>query len=352
MRVALSNAARVWGGAERMTVTVGEGLQARGLEVLLLCRAGSPLHHRAASTLRCAPVLGGMDLSPRTVLRSANALRRFGADVVVTFATKDARWLVPAARLLGVPIVVRQPMDRPLPRSLYHRVLYAGVERWIANSESTRATLLRTAGIPPERIVLIRNGFDVERFARAEPADLGLPPDALAVGFIGRLERRKGIFDLAAAWPRVAARVRRAHLVVAGTGPDEAALRAALAAAPRVRWLGFVEDPAPVLRALAVLVMPSHFEGFGLAAAEALAAGVPVVATSTSSLPEIVAHERTGWLVPPRDPTALADALGRLLEDAPLRRRLGAAGAEDARARFDRTRMLDEFEALLLEVAR
>jgi glycosyltransferase involved in cell wall biosynthesis len=123
----------------------------------------------------------------------------------------------------------------------------------------------------------------------------------------------------------------------AGDGAERAALeaqRAALGLDARVRFLGRVDDVAELLAGADVCVMPSRHEGLGVAALEAMAAGVPVVASRVGGLPEAVVDGATGCLVAPDDASALADALGRLVADRDLRRALGAAGAARVRARF------------------
>jgi glycosyltransferase involved in cell wall biosynthesis len=104
-------------------------------------------------------------------------------------------------------------------------------------------------------------------------------------------------------------------------------------------------------RDLSLLVMPSRAEGFGLAAAEASACGLPVIATTASSLPEVILHAETGLLVPPRDPAALAAAITRLLAEPATARRLGAAGRQRVQTRFSRNRVLDDLAALLVPEA-
>ncbi|MFN2369970.1 MAG: glycosyltransferase family 4 protein, partial [Candidatus Krumholzibacteriia bacterium] len=136
---------------------------------------------------------------------------------------------------------------------------------------------------------------------------------------------------------------------LAGAGPlsgELAAWRAGLRHPDHVRIEGFVERPEAFLAELDLLLMPSHAEGFGLAAAEAQAAGLPVIAGDASSLPEIVADGTTGLLVPPGDAAALATALRRLLDDPALARRLGAAGRARVLAEFPRGRTLDRLLAL------
>lgn len=354
MRVLLSSSVRGGGGIGTVTLTLARGLAARGREVVVLRHPEAAALWEGEPVLAAEPLPRGPDLNPLALWRAAATVRRWRPDVLLSLTKKDLRLSAPAARALGVPVVVRHANDQPLPGGPYGRALYGALPALhVVNSHATRATILRTAPwLDPRRVALVHNGVDVDAFAGAAPAALDLPAGAVAVGFVGRVEARKGVRELAAAWPHVAAAVPDAWLVVAGSGVLDDEIRAALAAAPRVRWLGFRRDVPAVMRALDVLAVPSHWEGFGLVAAEALAAGVPVVAADASSLPEIVRHGEEGLLVPPRDARALAAALVRLAGDAALRRRMGAAGAARVRDEFSAARMVARYDALLAAVAR
>jgi len=353
MRVVLSNASYAWGGVHQVTEVLARGLPARGHEVTVFVRPDSPLEERMRGVAPVEPILKGMDLSPLAISRAATALRRHRAQVVLTLMKKDVRITGPAAYALGIPVVVRHANDRPFGRSPHYRLLYNTVAaHHVANSRATRETLLRSSPwLRPQDVTVIHNGIDPARFAAAEPAELSVPAGALAIGFIGRFDERKGLLDLARAWPAVAAALADAHLVLVGKGPAEAAARALLDGAPRVHWLGFRRDVAAALKAMDILAVPSHWEGFGLVAAEALAAGVPVVAADASSLPEIVRDGREGLLVPPGDVEALAAALVRLGRDPAERRRMGAAGPPRVAAEFGLEGMIDRYEALLNRMA-
>ena len=353
MRIVLSNASYAWGGVHQVTEVLARGLQARGHEVTVFVRPDSPLEERMRGVAPVEPILKGMDLSPLAISRAATALRRHRAQVVLTLMKKDVRITGPAARALGIPVVVRHANDRPFGRSPHYRLLYGTVAaHHVANSDATRDTLLASAPwLAPDDVTVIHNGLDPERFARAVPAALPVPPGVLVIGFVGRFDERKGLLDLARAWPAVSAALPDAHLVLVGKGPAEAAARALLDGAPRVHWLGFRRDVAAALKAMDILAVPSHWEGFGLVAAEALAAGVPVVAAEASSLPEIVRDGREGLLVPAGEVEVLAAALVRLGRDPDERRRMGAAGPPRVAAEFGLEGMIDRYEALLNRMA-
>ncbi len=349
MRVALSNASAKWGGVHVVTETLARGLAARGHEVVVLGRPGSALEERLAGVVPFEPVLRGMDFHPAALWRARRVLRRHRTQVVLALMKKDVRLTAPAARTLGIPVVVRHANDRGLTAGPYTWLVYGKLPaHHVANSEATRRTILKSSPfLRPEDVSVIHNGIDVAAIEAARPLDLGLPPGALAIGFVGRFEERKGLLDLARAWPTVAGAVPEAHLVIAGKGPEEERARSLLSGAPRVHWLGFRPDVPRVMRALDILAVPSHWEGFGYVAAEGLAAGVPVVATTASSLPEIVRDEVEGLLVRPDRPESLAAALYRLAGDPALRARMSAAGPERVRAEFTMERMLDRYEELL-----
>jgi glycosyltransferase involved in cell wall biosynthesis len=353
MRIVLSNASKAWGGVHRVTEVLARGLQARGHEVVVFVRPGSMLQERMRGVAPFEPILLGMDLSPRVLWRAARSLRRHRPHVLLALMTKDVRLSVPAARLLGIPAIVRHANDQPLPAGPRGRLLYGGAAAHVTNARATRRTILASAPwLAPGRVEVIHNGIDPAPFEGAAPVALELPPGAVAFGYVGSFEPRKGLRTLAQAWLAVAESLPAAHLLLAGKGSEEGVLREMLAGAPRVRWLGYRRDVPNVMAALDVLVLPSFVEGAPNVVQEAMAAGVAVIATAVSGTPELVSDGEHGLLVPPGDAAALAAALARLARDAGLRARLSAAAHARIRAEFTLERMLDRYEALLSRVAR
>lgn len=351
---ALANASRIWGGAEKVTETLLRGLAARGHAPLLLCRPGSPFLERLGGDIPVEEVPVGFDANPVSVLRAAAVLRRRRPALLMTMTMKDPRIAGVASRLTGVPLVVRHPMDVPLSDTSRHRLFYGRLPvHSVANSRATRDTVVGSVPwLGPDDFSIIHNGVEVDRIAAARPASLELPEGAVAVGFFGRFEARKGVMELAEAWARVAPRAPRLHLVLVGASGDrEEALRARLAPLPRVHWLGYRRDSAEVMRALDLLVLPSRREGFGLVVAEAMAAGLPVVVSSSTNLPELVDDGVEGLHAEIDHPESLAGALLRLGTEPELRARMGAAAARRARRDFGVERMLDEYEVLFRRIA-
>ena len=204
---------------------------------------------------------------------------------------------------------------------------------------------IAAVGFERDRIEIIPNGVDPVRFfvpdearRRSVRRARGVPEDARVVAFLGRLAPEKGVDVLLDAWPAVAARISRAVLVVAGSmepghdgdgypwgkaGPP-IGLGGADATGSTVQWWRDPEDSRELYHAADVVVLPSRTEAFGLVAVEAMACGVPVVASRVGGLPEVVGEAAT--LVPPGDSEALARGIVDILEDHPRRLDLAAAG--------------------------
>jgi glycosyltransferase involved in cell wall biosynthesis len=352
MRIVLSNASFKWGGVHRITELLAAGFEQRGHDVLVLCRSGSALEERMRGKFGLAAVARGMDFSPWAIVRIAATLRRFRAQIVFSLMDKDLRLTGPAARMLGLPVIARRANDQPIDSGPYARLVYGRIaSHHIANSFATRATLLQSAPwLSPDRITVIHNGVDVDAIASAVPAFLPLPRNSITVGFIARLETRKGVLDLLDAWPQVASADPRAQLVIAGRGPLEDAVHDRSNQLDRVTFLGYRDDVPALLQRCDLVVVPSHWEGFGLIAAEAMAAGKPVIASSASSLPEIVRDGQEGLLVPPGQPDALASAILRLIRDSDLRQALGHRGLLRAREHFTHERMVHAYEQTVLQI--
>lgn len=353
MRVILSNGSISWGGVHGVTEVLARGLAERGHEVVVFGRRGTMLEERMRGVAPFAAILGATDLGPASVARALRALRRPRAGVVVALNKKDVRQTGLAARILRVPLVIRHGNDQPLPPGLRGRLLCGGAALHVTNAQATRRTILASAPwLDPAKVEVVYNGIDPRPWEAAEPVEPGLPAGALRFGYVGSFAGRKGVDTLARAWPRVAARLADAHLLLVGKHRHEEPLRALLAGAPRVHWLGYRADVPRVMRSLHVLVLPSRREGAPNVVLEAMAAGVAVVATAVSGTPELVRDGLEARLCPPDDPGALAAAMVELGADASLRARLAAAGAARVRAEFTLPRMLDRYEALLSRVAR
>ena len=350
MRIAISKASSRWGGAGSMAALLTEGLTSRGHHVLLMCDAHSPLEAWARDRgVPYAPVLQHPDFPPIPVARCMRALRHHSIDVLLSSTERELRTSALAARLSGVPVITRRLAARrlnggPVTRALWRRL----PSHYVANSRVTMDALVGS-GIARERVSLIYNGIDVERYASAPRAPLDVPADAVVIGWVGRFEADKSPFLMAAAWRSIAQRLPHAHMLIVGSGGLEREVRASLADVPRTHWFGFTRETPALMQALDVLLLTSQ-ESFGMVLVEAMAAHTPVVAPAIGAAPEVVRDEIDGVLTPPNDPHALADAVVRLGADATLRQRMGACGQARARAEFSSSRTTAEYESLLERV--
>lgn len=216
---------------------------------------------------------------------------------------------------------------------------------------------LTRAGVPAGQISVVPCGVDTSVFTPDGPAARRSGRPRLLA--LGRLVERKGVATVIAAL----ARLPEAELVVAGgpnrrdldTSDDYRLLREAAGrhgVADRVTFTGSVAQPdvPALIRSAHVVVCTPWYEPFGIVALEAMACGVPVVASAVGGLADSVVDQQTGWLVPARDPAALASALSQLLADPAKRAALGAAGAERARRRYSWRRVAAQTEAVYLRL--
>jgi glycosyltransferase involved in cell wall biosynthesis len=352
VKIVLSNSSNKWGGVHTVTQILARGLSDRGHDVRVFGYRKGLLRERTENIARFEPIVGGIDFNPRVLWKVGAEMRRNRPDVVLTLMKKDTTMTAVVAGLMGIPVVIRHANNRPLKDDVYHRTLYGRLPSLhIVNADATRKTLLESAPwLSPEKIKLIYNGVDADRYQSARPADIGVPSGSVAIGYVGAFEPRKGVIDLATAWPRIAARVPNAHLLFCGKGSLETQMRSTLAADPRVHWLGHREDVPSVMRALDMLVLPSYVEGAPNVVLEAMASAVPVVATAISGTPELIRDGVDGKLIPDRNVDALVNALVGLASDPVLRAKMADSARRRAQEKFTIDSMIDSYEAVLLDV--
>jgi len=194
------------------------------------------------------------------------------------------------------------------------------------------------------RIEIVYAGVDRAHSQLKEP-----PSDAIetrrVIGTAGRLVPMKGMNDLIAAFRRVRDEIPNIELEIAGAGPQLEDLRLRtdrLRLADSVRFLGWVPTMTSLLRTWTIYVQPSVIEPFGIAALEAMAAGVPVIGTSNGGLPEIIDDGNTGIIVPPGDSAALAEAIIFLMRNPEILRQMSRAGQERAASKFSTSAMVEQ----------
>jgi glycosyltransferase involved in cell wall biosynthesis len=351
-------------GAERV-ISALAGEQARlGIEPHVAClepRAGGPFQAslaRAGIAAHALPDRGGVD--PAAAAGLVGLVRRVAPDVVHSHGYKTdvlAALLGPA---LGRPCLVATNHNwtgETRALRVYERLDAIALRRFDLVVAVSRAVAAELAAAGIRRLTVIANGIpiappptDPGRLRR----ELGLAPAAPLVGYVGRLSPEKGVRDLLDAM--AASPVAGVHLALVGEGPLREELARTIRArglARRVHLVGRREDAADLLAGLDALVLPSHREGTPMVLLEAMAAGVPAVATAVGGVPDVVGNGESGILVPPRDAAALAVAIRRVTEDAALRRRLGDEAARTVRARFDAAGMARRYaEAYRAALAR
>jgi sugar transferase (PEP-CTERM/EpsH1 system associated) len=349
------------GGLERVILNlVREGLRL-GQRVTVLCleRAGGLAADAEAAGAMVRSLEKPPGLAPRVIVKIWRALRNSGTDVVHTHQIGALFYAGIGARLAGIPVVVHTEhgshYDHAPSRTRWlARMASACAQRFFCVSADIAAGVVAARVAPASKVAVIANGIEVARFADpGEPAavrrSFGIPPMAPVVGTVGNLREVKRQDVLLRGFARLSGGDKAGelpHLLIVGDGPlrdDLVRLAGELGIADRVHFAGRRTDPECLVPAMDVFALTSRSEGMPLAILEAWAAGRAVVASNVGGVPELIDDGQTGLLFPVGDDAALARQMSRLLEDPALARRLGSAGRDAVRQRYDVTVMADAY---------
>jgi glycosyltransferase involved in cell wall biosynthesis len=346
------------GGSERHVLELLPALRERGVDARFLGlddTSAAPDSFYDALAVRDVPFARlpcPRDIDPRLARGVTKAVRRARPDIVHTHLVHaDVYGAVAAARARRV-LVSTKHNDDPF-RSGKGRQLEKLLTRRAALVVCITDALARfnrdVVGLPESKLRVVHYGLDAPPEPWGLPGGPDLPPETPVLLAVCRLVEQKGVDVAIDALTRVRERHPSAHLVVLGEGPlreELGALAARRGVGDAVSFPGRVGDVAWWLRRAGVVVHPARWEGFGLALLEAMLCARPIVASAVSSVPEIVADGVTGLLVPPDDPFALADAVGRLLDDPAEAATLGEAGRARALSEFSVARMTERTVAV------
>jgi glycosyltransferase involved in cell wall biosynthesis len=342
------------GGTERQMTELVERMDRQRFDVQVACfhREGSWLPRvEACAPVTAFPIRGFA--RPATLARAAAfarwcRARRIG--VVLACDLYANAFALPSAALAGVPARIgsRRELnpDKTPAQIALQRQAYRCAHAVVANSRAA-ARQLEHEGLSSSRIRIVPNGISMDRFP---PRPVLLRP-ATTIVTVANLRAEKAHDVLIAAAARLARRHPQLRFLVAGDGPRAAELRALaarLGVDRRVEFLGHREDVPALLAGADVFVLPSRSEAFPNGAIEAMAAGLPVVASRVGGLLDLVDEGRTGLLVPPDDPAALASAIESLVASPARAAGIGAAAREEVARRYSLDRMVRSFEDLFL----
>lgn len=311
MKIAHIDTGKDFRGGQDLLLSLARGLSRRGHEQLIVCREGSPLAARAAAEGSKTKALGKTG-ELRHLLRE----ERF--DII---HAHDGRAQTISFRAsMGLPIVrVASRLVAFTPRHpLVHRWKYSLTSHGvIALSEAVRQVLL-AAGVPDSHIEVIVPGIEMPaklpdlQMREAARARWGFTDDEFVIGHLAAFTREKGQDIALRAASELALKLPRARMLLAGDGPERSEpgmVELARRVSGIARLPGFIDDLGEFYAALDVFIMPSRSEAWGLTALRAMASGLPVIASHVGGLPEVIEHGRSGWLVEPESPAALAQAI-------------------------------------------
>ncbi len=333
----------------------------RGHQVAVACPPNSELAKKAVKEsipVKSLPMWGELDL--RAGYKLARLIRREGYEVIHCHSAHAHSLGVIASKLTRIPaLVVSRRVDFPVGgKGWLNYYKYSSVDKIIAVSRGVKEVLTK-GRIPEEKIGIVHSGIDLRRFENIDhPGDLykelHLKGEEKVVGTVAALAPHKDHPNFLRAARIIAHRLPQVRFLIVGEGKEAGKLRRLAAELELEDWViftGFREDIPRLLSLFDVFVISSYLEGLCTSILDAMAAGVPVVATGTGGIPEVVKDEENGILVPPRDAERLAAGVLRVLSDPGLAQRLVEAGHSTARE-FSAEQMAKQTEQLYHSVLR
>jgi glycosyltransferase involved in cell wall biosynthesis len=320
------------------------------VEVACLSRWGPVAGQISDAGIPVTPLMASGPRDVRLVPRFIHFLREKKFDTVFSFLL-HANAVAAAASVFVRDVRWIQSIQTTQPWPSWHwlvqRLVHRTADAVVVPSKSVAECACHWSNIPDEKIVVIPNAIDSADFAESQSTIPAADPRPYPITFLGRLDPIKDIPTLIHAVDRLGSRV---HLDIYGQGVDRYRIEQEIAAREletQVSLHGPIARPQSALARSGLLVLPSLAEGFGLVLIEAMASGVPVVATNVPGIRDVIIPDKTGILVPPSNSAALASAIGRIIDDRQLRTQMITDAAEDVRRRFSWDGVIQEYGRLL-----
>ncbi|MDP1526742.1 MAG: glycosyltransferase family 4 protein [Rhodocyclaceae bacterium] len=358
MKILHTEASCGWGGQEIRILEESRGLIERGHQVSVAC----PAHARLATeAVRYGVPVVPMPIEFRT-FKGFSALRHHLAaqqpDIVNTHSSADS-WLaaLACATLAHPPAIVRtRHISAPVSGNFANRWLYRQARQIVTTGESLRQHLVATLGLDAGQVVSVPTGIDPIRFSpaankAAAKAALGLDPAFTHIGIVATLRSWKGHLFLLDAFAQLGR--HDLHLLIVGEGPMQSPIKekiAALGITHRVTLTGQRTDPECWLQAMDIFCLPSYAnEGVPQAILQAMLCALPIVTTPVGAILEAVRDGESALVTPPKDATAIATAIDRIVSNPELAMRLGMTARNEALEKFGFERMSERMEAVFIK---
>ena len=354
------NSVKTWGGGEKWHFEMANRLHNKGLAVMVFTNKISEL--RARSDQAFIPnynlrISNLSFLNPFKIIKLAIHFKKLKIKTIILNLSADVKLAGLAAKLAGIPhVIYRRGSAIPIRNSLLNRFLFEKVlHQVIANSAETQRTILSRNPklINEHRINIIYNGINLPIFDGGKiEFSYKREKDEIIIGNAGRLVRQKGqkyLIDLAI---RLKKKTSNFKILIAGEGKMEIELANLVTKnnlEKHFKFVGFVDDMKGFMHAIDIFILTSIWEGFGYVLIEAMASYIPVVAFDISSNPEIVEHNKTGYLVPSFDMKAMTEKVAQLIDDEKLRKELGKEGRKRVEKYFSIERTQKTLEKLLAD---
>jgi glycosyltransferase involved in cell wall biosynthesis len=331
-------------GGQRQSLFLARELQKNGYPFKFYVQPGSPLHTKALEDdLPVIPLKMRSETDALAILRLARGMRRHRCRLVHFHDAHSVAVGSAAASLAKVPLrVISRNVDFPIKKNFLSQLKFTkNIDVIIAVSQGIKKVLV-DGGVQPALVKVIPDGIDYSPFEEAASSDyllqeLNFGPNDFLVGVVSHLADHKGQKYLIKATEILKVKAPQIRVIIVGEGPLRMELNKLVKQThveDIVFFLGFREDVPQILASLDLFVLSSYFEGMGSSILDAMASRLPVVATRTGGIPDVVVNGETGLLVPPRSPTLLAKAILKIYEDRELGRRLGQKGYEVVHHKF------------------
>lgn len=336
-----------YGGTQRQNLELALRLDRRRFNPALLTLTGPTDMDDRAGDLELRHLGLDRKVPPLFFAALGKKLAALRPDILVPCTALPNIWGRVWGRLLGVPVIVGTCRGGGAPARQHERLLWRLAHHIVCNSQAS-VEAMAAIGAPRERLTLINNGLDTERFA---PGAAKSPDDRPLIACVARLAEDKNHKLLLRAFDLARKEIPGARLALVGEGPAQASLLRFAAGLPSetrdaIEWAGASADPLPWYQKADIFALSSQREGQPNVILEAMSCALPVCATAVGGIPDLVAHGETGLLSPDGDAAAFAANLVRLMKDRAAARAMGLAGREKAAASHSYNKMVEKHERL------